>query len=126
MSNYPYRWMPKPSENTKFIFRNQAMKDLWNEELSGQLSDGKWENSWRGTHSNDYAYYNMLPTEVGLKTELINFNHNVKKITGYNSTDLVECVGDRMLKIVQKSEPDATMKTLRKYLREISQAVREA
>jgi len=116
----------KTYENEKFIFRNQAMKDLWDKELTGQLSDGMWENSWRGRHSEDWSYWGSLKTEVGNITKVITDRPwHFRCFTGYNSKILLDCVGDRMLKIVRETEPNATMTTVRKYNIEIAKAVRE-
>jgi hypothetical protein len=113
---------PKPRETAVFKFRKQALKDLWDHELTGQLSDGMWENSWRGDHFNDYAYWGALKTEVGCTTEIIDRDPWIKCFTGF--TRLIEYVGDRMLETVRKTEPEATMADVRKYLNEISKALR--
>jgi hypothetical protein len=121
-----YRPIPTVNENEKFVFRNQQMKDLWDEELTGQLSDGMWENSWKGDHFNDYHYWCSLKTEIGPETKVITDRpKRFRCFISYNSTFLLDCIGDRMLKIVQKTEPDATMKTVRAYNTEIANAVRK-
>ena len=126
MREYCYPPMPEVKEGEKFIFRNQALMNLWKEELTGQLSDGKWENSWHGRHMQDWAYWVDLPTEIGPETKLIKTSYNIQCHTGFNSKDLVECVGNRMLEIVRKTEPNATEKIMRSYLAEISKAIRTA
>jgi hypothetical protein len=123
-NKWEYSYRPKPDENSKFIFRKKSLKDLWDKEISGQLSDGMWENSWRGQHFNDYTWWNSLKTEVGSSTKLVGREWNIQAKTGFSR--LIEYVGDEMLEIVRKTEPDATMATVRKYLNEISKAIRMA
>ena len=112
-------------ESEKFVFRKQAIMDLWKEELTGQLSDGMWENSWRGRHFNDYNYWGGLKTELGpvTKVETPRIGH-FRCFISFNSKFLLDCVGDRMLEIVRKTEPNATMKTVRAYNKEIANAIR--
>jgi hypothetical protein len=117
---------PHATEDEKFVFRKQAIKDLWDKELTGQLSDGMWENSWKGIHFNDYSYWGSLKTELGNTTKVVTDRPRwYKCFVGYNSEFLLECVGDRMLEIVRKTEPEATMKTVRAYNKEIANAVRQ-
>jgi hypothetical protein len=115
----------KPQEGEKFTFRKQAIMDLWKEELTGQLSDGMWENSWKGYHFEDYNYWGSLPTELNTMTKVVT-NHigRYRCFIGFNSKFLLDCVGDRMLEIVRKTEPEATMKTVRAYNKEIAAAIR--
>jgi hypothetical protein len=116
---------PHARDGEKFVFRKQAILDLWKEELTGQLSDGMWENSWKGRHFNDYSYWGSLPVEVGTATKVVTDRPRwYKCFVSYNSKFLLDCVGDRMLSIVQKTEPDATMKTVRAYNNEIAAAIR--
>jgi hypothetical protein len=117
---------PHANETEKFVFRKQAMLDLWSKELTGQLSDGMWENSWRGSHFEDYCYWGSLKTEVGTTTKVVTDRRGwFRCFTGFNSSYLLSCVGDRMLKIVQESEPEATMKDVKRYNIEIANAIKQ-
>jgi len=64
-----------------------------------------------------------LPTELGSVTKCI-APIGVKCFTGFNSKFLLDCVGDRMLEIVKKYEPEATMQTVKMYNLEIAKAIR--
>ncbi|KKS89331.1 MAG: hypothetical protein UV64_C0007G0034 [Parcubacteria group bacterium GW2011_GWC1_43_11b] len=95
-----------------FTFRKQAMVDLWNEELLGQISDGMWENSRSAGADGGWKHYT-------------NATQGENKVVGYiprsfQFSELIPFVGDRMLLKVQKSEPGATMEDVQKYCQEIS------
>ncbi len=109
------------AKQTSFTFRNQALRDLWEEEFTGQISDGMWEN----TPGTGWEFWVNVPTSVGSKTQ---FNgvvpYGVKQTFGFNQ--LIPLLGDRMLQIIQKTEPTATMATVSLYTKEIMVALRSA
>ena len=118
--------LKEQSQAALFVFRNKAQQELWKEEITGQLSDGMWENSWRGMHFHDWAFWSGIPTVVrpGEATHVEGRPSDIKVFSSYGK--LIEYVGDRMLALVQKYYPTATLKDLRGMLREIGSAVRPA
>jgi len=64
---------------------------LWEWEITGQLSDGAWENSKPDDH---WIYWSNLVPRFG-KPEVQSTGYPRK--TGYNLAGLIEYVGDRML-----------------------------
>jgi len=103
-----------------FVFRNKAMEDLWNDELAGQISDGAWEN----TPGTGWEFWTAIKTRTGSKTQLMgNLPSGIKRGFGFHG--LIPIIGDRMLDIIRKYEPDATVNTLRAYLSEIAEAMRK-
>ena len=111
------------SQGTKqvFQFRTEAMQALWQEELTGQISDGMWEN----TGNSGWMYWCNVQTQLGTETKLQSRTLYGIKPT-FCFTKLIEYVGDRMLETIQKFEPWATEKDLRNYLKEINRAMRAA
>ena len=105
-----------------FKFRTPALQALWNEELTGQISDGMWEN----TPNTGWIYWGNVQTEVadGITHLTKRLPHDVK--ANFNFHALIEHVGDRMLEEIQKYEPNATEKDLRAYLKEIKDAMKAA
>ena len=105
-----------------FKFRTPALQALWNEELTGQISDGMWEN----TPNTGWIYWCNVQTEVadGITHLEKRLPYNVK--ANFNFHALIEYVGDRMLEEIQKYEPNATEKDLRVYLKEIKDAMKAA
>lgn len=83
--------------------RNQAQKILFDEEMSGQISDGMWENTRPYDHWEPWCDAEVV---VG---ENVGRNFYARK-DNYNLTnkDLLDIVGDRMLESVQKVQPDYT------------------
>ena len=104
-----------------FVFRNKALQDLWNEEFTGQISDGMWEN----TANSGFEFWGNVETTVGSKTEFKGFvPDGIKKTFGFDT--LIPIVGDRMLETIQKTEPAATMGTVILYTKEIMKALSSA
>lgn len=77
--------------------RNQAQKRLLEDELKGQISDGKWENSantgWAQWTS---AKVIVDPTNVGRNFRATKDNFQL------NAKDLLDVVGDRMVENVRE------------------------
>lgn len=80
----------------KLVVRNDVQKNLFNIELSGQISDGMWENASPNGHWREWC---NCEVEVGNNVG-IDF-YPKKNNYLFNSKQLLECVGDRMLKICQ-------------------------
>ena len=84
------RGVNKTEIQTIITFRNQQLLDLWVNEMSGQISDGYWENSrntewlWRGV---------LLRLGEETKVESIATGRR----TFGMSPELWRCVGDRIL-----------------------------
>ena len=64
---------------------------IWNWEITGQLSDGAWENSKPDNH---WRFWADLFTKLGRPE--VQSNKNPMKI-GYNLSGLIQYVGDRMV-----------------------------
>jgi len=111
------------SRDAVFTFRTQAMKDLWDEELRGQITDGHWES---GARTGDLFWYDV-PTKVGSSTKLTGkIPNGARKNFNFADKTLVRGLKDRMLDYVHKSQPDATEADLVDMLKEITKAVKAA
>lgn len=109
------------AKHSSLIFRNQALRDLWEEEFTGQISDGMWEN----TPYSGFEFWSNVPTSLGPKTQLVGgVPSGVKQTFGFDR--LIPIIGDRMLQIIQKTEPEANMGTVVLYTKEIMKALSSA
>lgn len=102
----------------KLFLRNEVQVALWDEELVGQISDGLWENAkphnhWRAWSECDAE---VSPDNVGI-------NFQVKR-KDYDFTELIEYVGDRMLEIVRRFRPAATIEDVRHELLDINNIIK--
>jgi len=79
--------------NNIICFENDIQAALFNYELSGQISDGYWENSRPNDHYRPWcaAIVKVDPVNVGINFYAQKRNYN------FVAHDLLECVGDRML-----------------------------
>lgn len=77
-------------------FRNFTQKCLWDNEISGQLSDGKWENS-----GVDRIFW-TAETKVG--TPGVSFKTWKRANFNFASSELIDIVGDRMLMTAKASK----------------------
>lgn len=86
-------------------FRNMAQKVLWDFELSGQLSDGRWENSRPYDH---WEYWHRDVATV-VDPDHVGRDFYVRR-DGYCFTekDLLEVVGARMLNAVRNATANAS------------------
>lgn len=66
---------------------------LWEWEISGQISDGAWENS---TPFNHWEFWHDLKIELGIPEVKFHSGRILKD--GYNLAGLIQYVGDRMVK----------------------------
>jgi len=115
------RWLEDQAKDARFSFRNTALKDLWEDMFTGQISDGMWEN----TRNTGWEFWVSIPTSVGSKTVLRGqVPGGIKQTFGFNQ--LIPIVGDEMLEIIQKTEPEATMETVHLYTKEIMAALKAA
>lgn len=87
----------KPSDpSNRLTVANLAQKVIFIAEMKGQLSDGQWENTnpqdhWEVWCDLDAKQVLIDPANIG-----INFNP-IKRNYRFNDSELLECVGDRML-----------------------------
>jgi hypothetical protein len=84
-----------PNMNTKNVIQlpTNSQRALWMHEISGQLSDGMWENARPFDH---WKFWCELEVISGAPHV---FSNGHCKKTGYNLTSLLEYVGDRMVKL---------------------------
>lgn len=77
--------------------RNEAQKILFDLELSGQISDGYWENAAPQDHWIPWCETTVIvdPTNVGRDFSVRKDNY------GFTRRDLLDIVGDRMLEYVR-------------------------
>ena len=110
---------PLDSYSTQLVFKDPVLKALWDEELSGQMSDGAWENSprakwlWEDT-STILGEVNEVRVDWASRPGKRNFNI-------YRE---LECVDDRMLDIIQKFNPEYTLKDLKQMLKTIQEMLK--
>jgi hypothetical protein len=115
------RWLMEQAKDASFTFRKPAIRDLWNDMFAGQISDGMWEN----TPNTGWEFWTSIPTTLGGKTHLVGrVPGNIKLTFGFDK--LIPYVGDEMLDIVQKTEPEATMADVLVYTKEVMKALRAA
>jgi predicted DNA-binding WGR domain protein len=81
---------PRGIEGTIY-FPNNSCIAIWDRELTGQFSDGAWENS---APHNAWQFWSDMKTALG-KPGLKANTYPMK--TGYNLGGLIEYVGDRLL-----------------------------
>lgn len=108
--------------------RNVAQKVLWEQELSGQISDGHWENSRPNDHWRSWS-----SAEVVIDPENVGRNFYAQRESyNFTSKDLLDVVGERMVEAVRVltgnadySEPDmkADLKDLKSIIKERVQSV---
>jgi len=85
-----------PDEGNTVRVRTQAQKWLLEDELKGQISDGKWENS------GGEAWQDWSTAKVVVDAENPGRNFNTSKDNyQLNAKDLLDVVGDRMVLNVQ-------------------------
>lgn len=81
-------------------FRNFTQKVLWDNELSGQISDGMWENS----RNSNWEFWCSLETEVDMRNPRVDARTNGRTNFNLASPQLLEIVGDRMLAMAKMSK----------------------
>lgn len=112
--------MNKHNCKTIITFTDPIEKALFDEEISGQLSDGYWEN----TRNTDWLW--GAETKLGDKDSItVTPSYTVGK-TSYGFSKVVEYVGDRMVEIGKKFDPDYNEKKLRKNLKNIGRIIKMA
>ena len=74
-------------------FKTPSQLALWKHEITGQLSDGAWENA---TPYNHWEFWCRLEAQIGVGKVETYCSYECRK-TGYNLTGLIECVGKRMI-----------------------------
>jgi len=85
-----------PSTNAKgtiFLPSYPALA-LWDHELTGQISDGYWENS---TPHNHWQFWTSIDSKLGTPEVKITGGRPVKTGYGITNKDLLDVVGDRMI-----------------------------
>lgn len=106
------------------VVRNEAQRILFEEELSGQISDGHWENSRPYDHWGPWTSAVVIVSPDG---ETVGRTFWAQK-TAYNFTDrdLLDVVGDRMIEYVQEAGfVDYDEKALRKDLNDLKRIIKE-
>ena len=105
-----------PDEGNTIRVNNQAQKWLLENELKGQISDGKWENSGPQDHWQPWSNAKVVvdPQNPGRNFPAQKDNYQL------NSKDLLDVVGDRMVEDVKASTgKDYDDKQMMKDLREL-------
>lgn len=121
---YTNEHLTKLGELTSFTFKNQIQKDLWDEELTGQISDGMWENNSKNSWQFWTSVNSTVNTEKATHIESkMSYLPDIKY--AFQFTALIEYVGDRMIEIGKKYNPNYNEKLLRKDLAEIKKAMKE-
>jgi hypothetical protein len=101
--------------------RNLAQKVLWEHELTGQISDGRWENSGPRDH-----WMPWCNAEVVVDPDNVGRDFYARR-DGYCFTerDLLSIIGDHMLEAVQTLvDPAYTEKDMLKDLRDIRKIIK--
>jgi hypothetical protein len=101
-------------------FRNLIQVALWDEELSGQISDGWWENARPFEH---YKIWCRATATVNPKNLGRNFWAD-KKNYNFTNKELLEVIGDRMLLCCQRVAGEGfTMKMMKAELRDMKEII---
>lgn len=87
------KWVTQTNVQTIITFRNQQLLDLWINEMSGQISDGMWENARR----TEWLWQNVL-LRLGdvTKVEVAYMGHVGRKSFGMTG-ELWDIIGDRII-----------------------------
>ena len=109
--------------NDQIVWENPQQKILWDKELSGQVSDGNWENAYPFDHWERPCKAESLVAKEGQRAGL---NWMPRKTYGFNNTELLSIVGDRMLAEVTFHYPEYTWQQMRLDLRGMSRLFRNA
>jgi hypothetical protein len=97
---YSQRSQPSIRTNEEKIFvKNKAQQALFEMELSGQISDGMWENASPSNHWESIRNAEVLVDEMNPRIE----NTRLRRRYGFSSPELIECVGNRMIKYARMS-----------------------
>lgn len=110
------RGVNKTEIQTIITFRNQQLLDLWVNEMSGQISDGYWENS----RNTEWLWRNVL-LRLGEETKVESIATTGRRSFGM-SPELWSCVGDRIL----DENGFETEKDAKRAWAEIAAAIRDA
>jgi len=105
-----------PDEGNTIRVRTQAQKWLLENELKGQISDGKWENSGPQEHWMPWSSATVVvdPDNVGRNFYAQKDNYQL------NASELLEIVGDRMKEDVrERTGKDYDDKAMMKDLRDL-------
>ena len=115
---------PMPKVETVFTFRTPGMQHLYDNVVKNQLTQGQYKTGWWGSHQNDSKFFTDATEVQGTATSLVNLPTTSIKLTGF--TRLIPFIGPEMAAKLKEVEPNADIETVRKYLQEISKAIREA
>lgn len=110
------RGVNKTEIQTIITFRNQQLLDLWVNEMSGQISDGMWENS----RNTEWLWRNVL-LRGGEETKVETIAPVGRRSFGMSS-ELWSVIGDRIL----DENGFETEKEAKKAWAEIAAAIRNA
>lgn len=99
----------------EFYVRNEAQRIMFTDELSGQISDGMWENLGVRDHYIPWTRAKVIvnPDNVG------HTFYAPYDAYDFVNKDLLEIVGDRMLAKVQETIPDYTRERMLTDLRDL-------
>jgi len=91
-------------------FRNEIQKALFEVELQGQISDGMWENARPFDHWKVWGN-----CEVTVGEDVGRDFYAMKDNYAFDSKNLLDCIGDRMVAICNMAENGYDAKTIRKF-----------
>lgn len=112
------QYIDKSNVRTVITFRTQQLYDLWVNEMSGQISDGMWENSNR----TEWIWRNVY-VQLGDVTKVeVTSTWDIRRKSFGMTKELWDVVGDRIL----DENGFATEKEARAAWREIAQAIHNA
>lgn len=106
--------------------RNEAQKVLFEKELTGQISDGAWENASPHDH---WQVWSDCEVRLGTGTPMVvgRTFYARKDNYGFTRSDLLEIIGDRMVEMVRALGgcwESYDMDDLRRDLRDLKHIVR--
>lgn len=108
------------ARKSKFIFRLPEMQAMWDNEISGQITDGIWGGPGGGYWR---LYWGWLPTATGGGTVVKGSATSSTKTPPGFVPKLMSSRGASLLKIVQRTNPGATIDEVEVMLLEIKDAM---
>lgn len=112
------RWVDRAQIETIITFRTQQLLDLWINEMSGQISDGMWENS----RHTDWLWRNVL-LRLGDETKVeVTSTWKIGRKSFGMSGELWSIIGDRIM----DENGFETEKEAKKAWKEIALAIANA
>jgi hypothetical protein len=98
------------TQQGRINFRNAIQAALFSCELSGQISDGMWENSRPHNHWEIWS-----GASVNVNPENLGKDFYAQRHYNFNSKDLLDAIGNRMLNICNMAENNLPLEIINDF-----------